>query len=113
MTVCTHADFVRLVLSFPVLGGRAGLAPAPGVAPDGIHLEMLDRWASGDPEAYTSTRGPFPGEAAKDAVRFVLAVFSTHHKWKVGTFDMWHALATWDEEQRAAFGAWWAYPVRP
>ncbi len=112
MTVCTDRDYVALVRSFPVLGGRSGLAPAPGVTTLGIDLETLEAWGNGE-EVSTLERPAFPGTGAVDAVRFVLAVFSTRHPWKVGPFDLFRALQTWDGDQRRAFAAWLNNPVRP
>lgn len=107
------ARFVALVRSFPVLGGRAGLAPAPGVYEETIELAVLDAWAAGDPAAFTNERGPFPGEGAKDAARFVLNVWSSSHAWRAGKFDLFHALRSWDHEQIAAFQAWARNPFFP
>lgn len=104
--------YVALVHSFPVLGGHAALAPAPGVYPDRIELEELDRWAAGE-DVHTELRGPFPGEGAKDAARFVLHVWSSVHPWRSGPFDLFRALRTWDHEQLAAFQTWAAAPFRP
>lgn len=104
--------FLALVHSFPVLGGRDGLAPAPGVHEETIDLELLDRWAAHE-DVHTAERGPFPGEGARDAARFVLHVWSSVHPWRSGPFDLFRALRTWDHEQLAAFQAWAAAPFRP
>lgn len=105
--------FVDLVLSFPVLGGRDGLAPAPGVGPLSVDLFMLDRWAAGEPDAHTDRRGPFPGDAAKEAARFVLGLWNSTHAWKCGTFSFFRALRVWDQEQHAAFRSYVNAPFIP
>lgn len=107
------AKFVAFVLTWPVLGGRPGLGPAPGVSEEGIDLELLDRWASGDRDVYTSQRGPNPGTGARHAVRFVLALWDDRRPWKSGPFDLFPALVAWDDDQRRVFAAWCAHPWRP
>lgn len=105
--------FVDLVHSFPVLGGRASLAPAPGVGPLSVDLLMLDRWAAGEPDAHTDRRGPFPGDGAKEAARFVLNLWSSRHAWKCGRFDLFLAFRVWDEDQISAFRLFVLNPFLP
>ena len=129
VTRSDSSSYVDLVLTFPVLGGgpvvrdargkvvgriarEGGLAPAPGVGDDEIDLKLLDRWGAHF-DVHTATRGPFPGDGAVEAVRFVLAVWSTRQPWCVGTFDMFRALTVWDHEQIAAFQAYVSRPFRP
>jgi hypothetical protein len=99
--------YVRIVRSFHTL------ANAPGVSDSEIDLDLLDRWASGDPNAYTATRGPFPGDGCKNAARFALNLWDSVRVWRSGSFNIFHAIMTWDDSQRAAWQAWAAEPWRP
>lgn len=110
-----EARFVNLVVSFPVLGGRRDLAPAPGVdtLARTVDLVTLDRWAAHDGDVFTNLRGPYPGDAAREAVRFVLNLWSSRHPWKCGRFDLFAALRHWDEDQIGAFRAFVNAPFLP
>jgi hypothetical protein len=108
-----ESRYVELVRSFPVLGGHAAIAPAPGVELELVDLELLDRWASHDPGAHTNARGPYPGDGARCAAAFVLNVWSSRHPWRVGRFDLFQALRAWDHEQLAAFAAYIRHPFFP
>ena len=56
----------------------------------------LDEWAN----------GPDPGDGARHAARFVLAVWDNGTQWQSGRFDVVEALAVWDHEHKRAFRAW-------
>lgn len=99
--------FVRFVRSFHTL------TSAPGVTEGNVDLDMLDMWAAGDPNIYTPERGPFPGDGCKNAARFVLNMWDSRKPWRVGPFNVFHALATWDNEQLIAWQAWAISPWRP
>ncbi len=99
--------FIRLVRSFHTL------VTAPGVGESAIDLDLLDRWASGDPNVYTNDRGPFPGDGAKNAVRFILNLWDTRRVWRVGQFNVFDAIVSWDAEQCEAWQTWAAGPWRP
>lgn len=109
-----HPRYVGLVLSFPVLEHNA-----PGVSLEGIDLDLLDRWASHDkdPESIKrildASRGPFPGDGAVEAARFVLNVWSSRHEWRCGRFDIFRAVRVWDHQQLNAFQQWADFPFRP
>lgn len=102
-----RARFLALVHSFHTL------TDAPGVTADDIDLRLLDRWASGDPNAHNATRGPFPGDGAKAAACFVLNLWDTRTKWYSGPFNVFHALVVWDDSQREAWIRWASAPWRP
>jgi hypothetical protein len=99
--------FAALVRSFPVLERYA-----PGVSTWRIDLATLDAWAAHAIDDDLTTKlaaegkSPRPGEGARDAARFVLHVWDSQRAWRCGRFDLFHALATWDSEQRAAFNVW-------
>jgi hypothetical protein len=77
-----------LARTFPVLRDYA-----PAI--DTLTPDTLDAWA-----AEEASRG------AAHAARFLLETWNGRYPWKVGTFDLFEALAAWDSGQRAAFQAW-------
>ena len=91
---------VRMTLlaeTFPTLRG------APGVDPWEPH--ELNRWAAG-PRS--------PGERL--AARFVLNLWSGGNDvedWECGPFEVFEALARWDDEHRRAFATWALNPWWP
>lgn len=139
VTSAREGRYVELVRSFPVLGGRTdlgggSLGPAFGITANvqgyisSINLNELDAWGAQDPDAWRPTvpdhdgelrvrmlegRGPFPGDGAVEAVRFVLALWSDRHAWRVGKFDLWRAFRVWDTDQLSAFRAYVNNPFRP
>jgi hypothetical protein len=81
---------VRMTLlaeTFPTLKN------APGVDPWEPH--ELNRWALG-PRS--------PGE--RWAARFVLNLWNQSEDWECGSFDVFEALARWDNAHRRAFAMW-------
>jgi hypothetical protein len=45
-------------------------------------------------------------EAELDCARFVLFVWNSTTRWKIGKFDFGQAIVRWDSQNRAAFIAW-------
>lgn len=46
------------------------------------------------------------GSGLLHSARFVLKVWAIDHPWKVGPFDVFHAVFSWDERHRNAFANW-------
>lgn len=59
----------------------------------------LDQWA------LTASHGE------RCAVQFLLRVWDQHGLWKCGEFNVFEAMAIWDQEHREAFLAWALNPV--
>lgn len=89
---------VDLALSFPTLR-NAPLADKYGE----FDARYFARWA--DRTLYSS--------GARHAARFVLMVFNSSTRWKIGRFDLSHAMQTWDGAHREAFVAWAKDPWWP
>jgi len=73
---------------------------------DGVHAwepERFDDWLMSGA----------PGHGARCAGRFLLSVWDPDHPWRSGRFELHEALGCWDQEHRAAFGAWVAAPWWP
>ena len=83
------------------------LRNAPGLAP--WEPEQLIGWLN----------GPAPGSGAQWAGRFVLSVWNSETDWSAlglagpGRFDLFRAMASWDEGHVAAMSAWIDAPFWP
>ena len=74
-----------------------------------------------DPAALAEwTRGPAATSGGLHAARFLLSLWSGGNvapggldPWTVGPFDAVAAVASWDDDHRAAFAAWIAAPWFP
>lgn len=82
----------ELVSAFPTLQRAGGVRP--------WNPREFDGWAC----------GPVPGHGAKQAARFVLAVWNNEIDWRCGRFDVVEALSVWDDAHRAVFLAWAVNP---
>ena len=60
----------------------------------------LDEWAHENWNTLCSSSG------AREAVRFILSLWSETHEWKCGRFRLRLAWGAWDSEHRAAWQAW-------
>lgn len=74
--------------SFPALEG------APGIEP--WEPDVLDEWAA----------GPDGESGARHAAAFVLELWDSRARWRVGVFEFVVAMRQWDEQNRQAFLAW-------
>ncbi len=110
MSATERLRYLALVRSFHVL------AEAPGVSDTDIDLNLLDAWAMHEiphDELMALRCSPFPGEATKCAVRFVLNLWDSQYPWKVGKFCPFAALRYWDDPNTRAWQAWARNPWRP
>jgi hypothetical protein len=85
----------ELALAFPTLQS------APGVTP--WNAKELDNWAFSDA----------PGSGGKWAARFVLNLWNADTDWDSGLFEVFDAIAAWDEAHRKAFLLWASNPWWP
>jgi hypothetical protein len=97
----TKQAMTILALMFPTLRDADGIRP----------------W---DPEKLISwLNGPAPGSGARSAGRFVLGVWNSSTDWTEhglappGRFDLFEALAVWDDTHREALQAWVSAPFWP
>ncbi len=109
-----HGQMLLLMRAFPTLaeleGGDRGWGKWLG---SGWDAPAIDRWAARSPAITSGSRA---------AIQFVLAVWSGRAvhvfdkkwdcPWKMGGFDVMHALKIWDQEHRNAFlsfarDPWW------
>lgn len=88
-------DIAKFAQSFPSLANADGLMPwDPG---------RLDRWVI----------GPAGSSHSLHSARFVLTLWDRNEPWLCGTFNVFDALAEWDQPHREAFRCWAENPCWP
>ena len=87
--------FVALAQSFPILRDRSGIDP--------WNPTFVDDWAA----------SPGPGSGERWVLRFLLNLWDPYTDWPSGRFDVFEALAAWDEAHRDAFLSWARDPWWP
>jgi len=99
-----RAAMVTLAAGFPSLHGVPGCNP----------------WDAGELVAWLN--GGAPTSGSRHAAMFLLNVWNCGTDWRaeglrvkagLGRFNFAEAIATWDEEHRAACAAWLAAPFHP
>lgn len=56
---------------------------------------------------------PIASHGEQCVIQFLLNLWDPREKWACGPFDVFDALATWEERPRQAFLAWASHPWWP
>jgi hypothetical protein len=84
----SYPKITNLVRQFPTLRNAEGVEP--------FEATKFEAWV----------RNHSPGGGAIHAARFVLGVFNSRARWKLGAFNVFDALDCWDAAHREAFLKW-------